>query len=258
MDKKQDPADKTRAAAPNNEITYAAAGAFSGRVLPDGSPHAGHRQRMRERFNAHGLDSFDDHNVLELLLFFAKPRSDTNGTAHALMDRFGSLTAVFDAPVHELKKVPGVGDGAATLIHLIPQLARRYFMKKTENPFFITTPEEAGQYVLPLFVGGQDESFYLVALDAKSAVLGSSLLSRGSVNTVTVSVRKIVEAALMLGASAVILAHNHTSGIAVPSEEDKTSTLRSAAALEAVGITLLDHLVVAHDDFVSMRASGMI
>jgi len=258
MDNKPDGTERQEDA-PVNEISYNQPPLYAeGRVLPEKSPHSGHRQRLRERFNAHGLDSFADHNVLELLLFFAKPRVDTNETAHALMEHFGTLSAVFDAPVKELVKIRGVGENAATLIHLIPQLARRYFITRAGDAPIINTPEEAGRYILPMFVGEQDESFYLVALDAKNAVIGSTLLGRGSINNVTVSIRKIVEAALMLSATSVILAHNHTSGIAVPSEEDKSSTVRAAAALGAVGITLMDHLVVANDDFVSMRASDMI
>ncbi len=220
------------------------------------SVHEGHRERMKNRFSEHGLENFDDHNVLELLLFYALPRGDINPLAHALLDRFGSLAAVFDAPADELKKVAGIGHNTAILIKLIPQVSRRYLMSRAAFDDILDSAKKAGAYLLPRFYAERDEIVYLVCLDAKCKVVSSKMLFRGSVNSASVSIRKIVEMALACNATSVILAHNHTSGIALPSHEDKQTTRRVSQALKAVDITLADHIIVADDDFVSLADTG--
>ena len=218
--------------------------------------HDGHRQRTKKKFLEHGLDSFSDHEVLELLLFYALPRGDTNPTAHALIDRFGSLAAVLDAPLEELVRVPGIGEGAAALLKLAPQVGRRYLMSRASVGDILYSTQAAGKYIVPLFAGETEEAVYAVCLDGKYKVLGCRLLFRGSVNSAGVSVRRIVEAAISCNATSVILAHNHTSGPALPSEDDIKTTRRVRQALKAVDIELADHLIVADDDFVSLADSG--
>ena len=218
--------------------------------------HDGHRARLKEQFSEHGLAALPDHGVLELLLFYAIPRGDVNPLAHTLIDRFGTLAAVFDAPEEELRSVPGIGENAARLIKLIPQVSRRYLISRTKYDGVLASPAAAGRYLLPYFYAERDEVVYLVCLDAKRQVLACRRLFRGSVNSANVSIRKLVETALLCNAASVILAHNHPSGIAVPSREDEATTRRIMAALDAVEIELADHIVVADDDFVSMAESG--
>ena len=203
-----------------------------------------------------GLDSFSDVQVLELLLGFAIARKDVNPLAHALLDRFGSLSGVLDAPAGELMKVPGIGENTAVMLSVMPQLMRRYTIGKNKTGTILNTTTKAGSYLLPFFFGAKDEQVYLLCLDAKCKVLDCRKLFTGSVNTVGVSVRRIVEEALRRNATSVILAHNHTSGIALPSREDEETTNMVQAALEAVGIRLADHMVMVEDDFVSMADSG--
>ena len=211
---------------------------------------------MRKRFAEHGLENFDDHTALELLLFYALPRSDTNPVAHALVDHFGSLSAIFDAPAEELCRVPGIGKNSATLIKLIPQLSRRYQMSKSSVEGIVVSSHKAGEYLTPRFFGECDEVVYMLCLDAKCKILTCKFMGRGSVNSANVSIRKIVEMALLYNATSVVLSHNHTSGIALPSKEDELTTRRVEAALGAVGIALIDHIIVADDDFVSMADNG--
>jgi len=220
------------------------------------SIHEGHRGRLKKRFLEYGLESFEDHSVLELLLFYALPRSDVNPIAHALINKFGSLAAVFDAPLEELARVPGIGVNTAEYIKLIPQVSRRYLMSRASFDDILDSTKKAGAYLLPRFYAERDEIVYLVCLDAKCKVLNCKLLFRGSVNSAGVSIRKIVENALVYNSTSVIIAHNHTSGIAVPSEEDKITTRRIQEALRAVDITLSDHIIVADDDFVSLADNG--
>ena len=224
--------------------------------MPDTSIHKGHRDRLKKRFLEEGLDGFTDIQVLELLLFYAIPRRDTNPVAHNLLNRFGSLTQVLEAPVEELKKVEGIGQEAAVFLNLIPAAGRYYLVDKTMQSKVLKTIDQCGDYLLPFFFGRKVETVFLLCLDAKCKVLCCKEVGEGSVNSAGISVRKIVETALSANATTVVLAHNHPSGVAVPSMEDIQTTARIAAALRAVEVQLVDHIVVADDDYVSMVYSG--
>lgn len=217
--------------------------------------HDGHRQRLKDRFRREGLDHFDEHQVLELLLFYCIPRKDTNPIAHALIQRFGSLSQVMEAPVEELEKVPGMGAGAATFLSLITAVGRYYLVNRTSQTEILRTIEQCGEYLVPFFYGKRNETVYLLCLDAKCKVLCCREVGEGSVNSANVSIRKIVEAALNANATTVVLAHNHPSGLALPSAEDVQTTRQVAMALDAVEVTLADHIVVADDDYVSLVQS---
>lgn len=219
--------------------------------------HGGHRQRLKEQFLKNGLDGLTDIQALELLLFFAIPRIDTNPVAHALLNKFGSLSQVLEAPVSELKKVSGIGENAATLLHMITPMSRRYLTDREKRHVILETLDDCGKYLVPYFHGRLNETVFLLCLDGKRKVLSCSEMGEGSINSASVSVRKIVETAISVGATAVILAHNHPSGIALPSQEDILVTRRIAAALAAVEIILADHIVVAEEDYVSMIQSGI-
>lgn len=220
------------------------------------SIHKGHRERLKRRFLEEGLDNFTDIQVLELLLFFAIPVKDTNSLAHALLQHFGSLSQVLEANAEELKKVPGIKDHAATLLTLVTQLCRYYQVNSSQQIQVLTTLEDCGRYLVPRFFGRTRETVFLLCLDAKCKVLCCKEIGEGSVNSASISVRKVVETALAANATTVVLAHNHPSGIAVPSNEDIQTTQRIAAALYAVEIHLADHIVVAEGDYVSMMQSG--
>ena len=221
------------------------------------SIHDGHRQRLKDRFRQEGLDKFDEIQVLELLLFYAIPQRDTNPLAHRLLDHFGSLAQVLEAPVEELEKISGVGANAATLLTLTTALARYYMVNRGTQTAILTSTEMCGDYLLPHFVGRRNETVFLLCLDAKCKVLCCKEVGEGSVNSASVPIRRIVEMALSMNATSVVLAHNHPSGLALPSGEDVQTTRRLAVALDAVDITLADHIVVADDDYVSMAQSGL-
>lgn len=220
--------------------------------------HDGHRQRKKEQFRMHGLDAFADHEVLELLLYYAIPRRDTNPVAHRLMERFGSLDGVFSATVEELEEVEGVGKNAATLLALWMPLYRRVRTKPKAKEIILNSTEQAGQYFMDLFFGMRREELYEACLDAKGKLLACCRIAEGGVDAVNISTRRLVENALKCGASAVILAHNHPSGIALPSPDDNTTTLALWDALRAVGIPLIDHIIVADEDYVSLHDNGLL
>ncbi len=220
--------------------------------------HDGHRGRMKKRFVRYGLDNFDDISVLELLLFYAIPRQDTNVLAHRLLDAFGSLSAVFEARYEDLMRVEGIGESAAVLLKLIPQVSRRYQISKTADERIIQTSEDAGRYLIPRYLYAREEIVYLLCLDSKGRLISQKELGRGSLNEVDVSIRTIVETALARNAASVILSHNHVDGYAIPSREDELTTYRVRDALLLVGITLADHIIVCGDDFVSFADSGLL
>ena len=220
--------------------------------------HDGHREKMRQRFLKGGLEPFADHEALELLLYYAIPRRDTNPIAHALMERYGSLRAVLSAPVEDLQKVEGIGESAAILLKLVPQLYSKARLAEAAQETVLNSADRAGAYLLERFADEKNEVIYLLCLDRKGRLIACKRLGEGGVTNAELSVRKVVENAILTSASAVILAHNHPSGIALPSKEDVELTLRLREALEIMDLTLLDHIIVADDDFVSLRDSGYL
>ena len=221
--------------------------------------HRGHRERVRKRFFNEGLAGFAEHEVLELVLFFAYPRGDTNPTAHRLIKRFGSLSNTLDAPVEELLKVKGMGETSATLLKMIPELGAYYLANRTRTGDVLNTTERAGEYFIPKFLGKKSEEVYMAALDDRRKALRCTCISKhGIVNAVHISIRKIVAEALVADAAGVVLAHNHPGGNALPSDSDKLVTLQAYKALKMVNVQLVDHIIVADDDFVSMADSGLL
>ncbi len=219
------------------------------------SIHKGHRERLKDRFRREGLDNFEELYVLELLLFYCIPQKDTNPLAHRLLDHFGSLTAVLDAKPEQLEKVEGVGQNVSTFLSLITKVGRYYQVKRSEPGEILRTVEQCGNYMIPYFFGREQETVFMLCLDAKCKVICCKKVGEGSVNSANISVRRIVEIALEANATSVVLAHNHPSGLAIPSADDIQTTHRIAAALEAVEVTLADHIVVSKDDFVSIVQS---
>ena len=220
------------------------------------SIHEGHRQRLKERFRVEGLDNFDERHTLELLLFFCVPRKDTAPLAQALLDHFGSVSQVLDATAEELEKVPGVGYNVSTLLTLSTAMARYYLVNRTMNDTILNTTKLCGDYLMQRFHGRRNETVFLLCLDAKCKVLCCKEVGEGSVNSASIPIRRVVEMALGANATTAVLAHNHPSGLALPSAEDIQTTRRIALALDAVEITLADHIVVADHDYVSLAQSG--
>ena len=213
--------------------------------------HYGHRQRLKNRFLSEGLERFEDHNILELLLFYSIPQRDTNEIAHRLMNHFGSLAAVFDASPEELVKVNGISDNSATLIVLMNELFSAYTRDK------IKTRSLEGRENIEVYISEQlkrekVEKVMLVCVDNRFRRLYDVVLSDGTVNFASVDKRKIAELVLRHDATGAIIAHNHPGGFAVPSNEDIETTIELKNVLMGIGVTLLDHIIVCPDDHVSL------
>ena len=216
------------------------------------SVHEGHRSRVINKFLTQGLDTFNEHQALELLLFFAVPRIDTNQLSHVIIDTFGSLGNAMDAPVEELVKIPGVGNHTATLIKLIPQMARHYELSKLKHGVVLDSRERAGEYCVKLLTGYVKETLFMVCMDNSNRVIATEKLAGGTVSEASVSQRTVAEQVLKHGATRVILAHNHPAGTLAPSASDKAMTRSIAAMLKMLGVELLDHIIVGRGKYTAM------
>ena len=218
--------------------------------------HEGHRERMREEFLGVGFNEYTpDHKMLEMLLFHCVPRTDTNKLAHQLIGRFGSLAGVLDAPVEELTKFSKITRNNVTLLKLIMPIARRYKeQKQWQTPDFKDL-DQIGDYLCDCYAGIREERAALVYLSATGKRLDFEFISTGSVDSVGLSIKDIIKRVLDKGANAVVLAHNHPSGIALPSHNDCVLTEMIADMLRKINVPLLDHIILSDNDFVSMAQS---
>lgn len=218
------------------------------------SIHEGHRQRMKERFLRGDLDSFDDHEILELLLFYAVPYRDTNPISHALVDRYGSWVKAVDASYDDLLTVPGMTPHMAVLLSLMGKAAQRYFKDSNGTVRHLYNADAVGQHVIPFFFGERDESVLLVSMDNRRKHLNTTRICRGSVNSIQFNVRLVAEQALRDNATRVAIAHNHPNGYAFPSEADVTATQYVIDALRPLGIRVVDHVVVSDGECLCMSS----
>lgn len=217
--------------------------------------HQGHRQRMRERFLQSEPDSFADHEILEMLLYYALPRRDTNGTAHALIEELGSLTNVLEADALRLTGIEGVSEGTALYLNLLGEVAKRYTVSKFDpvdkTPVF-DTPEKIAAFLAPRFLGLTVERAYLLLFDNGMHLLDCFHVGDGSVSRVCLSLRRIAERALAKNAAAAVLAHNHPGGLAIPSGDDRTFTRQLSEALKLLELPLLEHFVFADHSYATI------
>ena len=215
--------------------------------------HDAHRQRVYERFLNEGLAHFAEHEALEFLLYLSRARGDTNGLAHRLIDRFGSLSLVLDAPIEELQQVSGVGKTTAVVLKFIPQMCGYYLNNRVDERIVLDSPEKVAEYLMPKFFGKTTECLCMVPMDDKRRPMGCIFLSEGIVNAAPVSIAQIVKEAVRTHASTVLIAHNHPRGLPLPSSDDIGTTIAISRALDVVNIWLTDHLIIADNDYCSMR-----
>ena len=221
--------------------------------------HAGHREKMRNRFiRDKGFENFEDHQILELLLFYSRAQGDTNPLAHELLEQFGSLKGVLEARPEQLMTVKGISSQTAVLISMVVPLTRVWHRCAMDEPDRIGNSREAEEYCLSILAGERTERFYVVSLNAKCKVLGRRKISEGSLSEVSAYPRMVMETALNYNAHSVLLCHNHPGGTCAPSPEDIASTLQLQKLLNGVGILLLDHIIVANDRTYSMIQHGDI
>ena len=219
--------------------------------------HSGHRKRMREEFLAKGFDeSTPIHKVLEMLLFHCIPRKDTNELAHQLIKKYKNLSGVLDAPLEELAQFEGLSQSNAILFKLIIPVARMYEMEKRSKVKFFKSYAEAGEYLVDMFFGINVEKVAIVGLDGHGQKVLSEFVSEGDIASVGVPMRGVIKRIIETEATAVIIAHNHPRGTALPSDEDISVTAEIAGVFKRIGVTFVDHMIIASDDYVSLSQSG--
>ena len=212
--------------------------------------HTGHRGRVRERYEIDGnFDSFQDHQALEVLLFRALPRVDTNDLAHRLLNEFGSIKGVLEADYDILQRVEGVGKNVAFDLKLVLEIVKRYSRDSVENPVRYTNISQIGLYFYNKYIGVTSEQLYLMLFNNRMNLLDCVKVSEGSVTSTSIPLNKVNDLIVKKKAAAVVLAHNHPDGLAVPSQNDfdVTDTLRQL--LESIDVTLVEHLIIAGNRF---------
>ena len=220
--------------------------------------HEGHRQRMRARVEQYGLESLAPHEALEYLLYITNARRDTNGIAHALLERFGSFAGVLEASEEELCRVPGVGPASARMLHLLPEVSRYYEHSRTSTEGALTTTERLAAYLKPRFAGAKQEKALLLSLDSRSRVRATLWLKDGTSDRVSLAIKDVVAAALKGGTDRVVLCHNHPNGVALPSREDIQATENIVRALGLVHVLLRDHIILTETEYFSMREENRL
>lgn len=217
-------------------------------------PHHGHRERMRARFQKDGLESFQPHEVLELLLFYALPRVNTNPIAHELIREFHSLAGVMDAEPEDLKQIKGISDNAVVFLKMMPQLCQAYQLSKMEEHEALDSVQKLCAYAKAHFTGISEERALLICLDESLQLLRCETISIGTTQEVTLDIHQIVSCAIRMRSSHVVLTHNHPNASADFSDTDLFATNQLRKILDTMHIKLLDHIVVGkHGDTVSMR-----
>ena len=206
------------------------------------SVHQGHRERVKQRFLKHNLDVFEEHQILELLL----------------LDRFGTISGVCDAPIEELTRTKGITQNVAILLKLIPQLSRHYINTQTSDKERIYDTNSAMRIISPQFIGRKNEMVVLVLMDSKNRVLYCGVVTEGNVNTVPLYIRKIITLAATYNAAEAIIAHNHPSGNVMPSPGDIIATRKLNAAMETIDVHLQDHIIFGYPDYLSMKDCGLL
>lgn len=226
-----------------------------GKEPAEQSLHSGHRDRMRAKFLQQGLEGFQEHEMLELTLFYALPRVNTNEVAHRLLQRFGSLADVLNADYHALRDVKCMGESSAMLLTLIAQLSRQYRLSARKD-LTLNTFDATCAYFKDIYLGEPEEQLRLACLDDRLRLMSCGVVSEGAPSSVPVHMRRLVEYALQQKSELVVLAHNHPNGTAMPSPEDIAATQKIFNVLKSVGIRLVDHIIVAGEQAVSLKEYG--
>jgi len=220
--------------------------------------HQGHRARVKKAYIQHGIDHFEDHQVLELLLFYCYPRKDTKIIARQLINAFGSLHNLMEANPKDIMEKCGVSENVAVLISLTPHLAQRYLKSRWKEKTILNNAEKVGNYAKSIFVGKKYECFYLICLNTQHGLLGSEMVHEGTIDSVAIFPRNLVEICLRYNATYAILAHNHPGGSLIPSKEDVKVTEDIKKALKLIDIEVLDHIIVAGEEYFSFSKGGLL
>lgn len=206
--------------------------------------HQGHRERLRKKFCQGTLE---DHELLELLLFYSIPRQNTNEIAHELLLRFGSLDAVMNADIEALQTVGGIGETSAIQIKAVADIMSRCARSRTDHRHLLSSFSELEAYLHALFIGSAREKTFLLLFNAANRLICCDMLGEGDATRTPICLRQIVSLSLQKNAAAAVLAHNHAVGLVLPSETDRIATEQISEALGNVGVRFIEHYIVTPD-----------
>lgn len=218
----------------------------------------GHRSRLKERFDRSGFSGFHDYEILELLLTYIVARKDTKTMAKALIEKFGSLSEVFDAPKEETISISGLGPQGSRLLAVVREAGVSYLRSKMTDRDLVASPQHAADYCRMALGGKSHEVVHALFLDSQNRLISEASLFEGTIDESRVYPRRVVEESLKNHAAGVILSHNHPSGLVQPSKEDEALTRKIEEALKVVEIKLLDHVIVGGNGFYSFREEGFL
>lgn len=219
------------------------------------NPHEGHRKRVREKFLQDGsLLNYPEHNILELLLFYSAPRSDTNALAHLLIDRFGSLQGVLNAPYESLIQTKNVGEHTAVLLKLIHELIKKSLADEAAEIKHLNNDVDTMRFIRPYFHNSRNEHLIMICLNNTGKILRTSTISEGAHDFACIDTRKLIQEVIFSNATKVIIAHNHPGGISAPSTADLEVTRQISKILHSINAKLLNHYIVTEDDCFSFAS----
>lgn len=221
--------------------------------------HKGHRERIKNRFLTSGLESFPEHEILELMLTFAIPQKDVNPLAHTLINTFGSFSNVLKADYSDLVKVEGIGAHSATLIKLFAEVSHYYLTKSMSMPQKrIRSIKEAGEFATKILFNKPYEMLYMICLDMNLSLIHYECISEGTLDSTPIYPRKVVSTALKHNAAHIIITHNHPGGSIQPSQSDINATNTISTALDSIDVNLIDHIIVGSHSFYSFAAQNKL
>ncbi|MEA4816863.1 MAG: DNA repair protein RadC [Lachnospiraceae bacterium] len=220
--------------------------------------HDGHRKRMRERCIKDGAGVFEDHQLVEMLLYYSIPRKDTNEIAHNIISKCGSLSNIIYSNPKDLINKYSLTENQAILFNIIGEILKRCSMESNAGKPTLSNNIEAGEYVYALLRYEKQECFYVICLDAKNRVINTSLISEGTANTAHVYPKSVVETVLRHNATNVIFAHNHPSGGLRPSFNDIDLTNELSKIMKFLDINVVDHIIVAENSYFSFAGNGFL
>jgi DNA repair protein RadC len=227
-------------------------------IKEDSELYSGHRHRLRERFITSGFGSLADYEILELLLFLAKPRGDVKPLAKKLIANFGSLQRIFSASEENLSEIEGVGKSIISSLKLVKESAARMLKEEIKKTTIIQSWSALIEYLKVSMAYIKTEQFRVLFLNKKNMLIADELQEVGTVDQTPVYPREIVKRALFHEATAIILVHNHPSGNSNPSNADIQMTKKIISALSSVGVDVHDHIIICDKDFYSFKSNMLI
>jgi DNA repair protein RadC len=226
--------------------------------MSEAQHHAGHRDRLRQRFLKSGADGLQDYELLEMVLFAAIPRRDVKPLAKQLLKQFGSLSAVLGASAADLQKMKGISENAAVLLKTVQALSLRTLRGEFEKKPVLASWQKLLDYCHVAMAHEKREHFRVLFLNRKNQLVADEVQQIGTVDHTPVYPREIVRRALELGATAMILVHNHPSGDPTPSDSDIAMTCEVVRAAAALDILVHDHLIISQSGHISFKSMGLL